>query len=208
MVDSKKYYELLSFDPRGTFHSTPSANCYHDESDRAAVLFQQRGFGGLHEASLEGLRRQHALAEAVGLLCTKLDGDGSNIRAFMSTASVARDMVQIVDSIEELRLHEFPHGDHSERSQLLMHASISENAKLQFMGFSYGTHLGNTFASMFPDRVGKMILDGVVDSMDWTSGVRHMPYLRLRSHQLIVLDVDKVPDGCRQYSELFLPKLL
>jgi len=29
------------------------------------------------------------------------------------------------------------------------------------LGFSYGTTLGATVAAMFPDRIDKMILDGV-----------------------------------------------
>ncbi|RDA86168.1 hypothetical protein CP532_3034 [Ophiocordyceps camponoti-leonardi (nom. inval.)] len=35
--------------------------------------------------------------------------------------------------------------------------------KLNFMGFSYGTQLGSQYAELFPDRVGKMVLDGVLD---------------------------------------------
>jgi pimeloyl-ACP methyl ester carboxylesterase len=38
----------------------------------------------------------------------------------------------------------------------------SLQGKLMYWGFSYGTFLGATFASMFPDKVGRMILDGVV----------------------------------------------
>jgi len=41
---------------------------------------------------------------------------------------------------------------------------------LNFLGCSYGTFLGQTFASMFPDRVGRMVLDSVVDPDDWVSG--------------------------------------
>lgn len=35
--------------------------------------------------------------------------------------------------------------------------------KLTYLGYSYGTHIGQVYASLFPDRVDKMVLDGVVD---------------------------------------------
>src|SRR6185295_2573611 len=35
--------------------------------------------------------------------------------------------------------------------------------KLNFLGKSYGTYIGAIYAEMFPDRVGRMVLDGVVD---------------------------------------------
>ncbi|MCL2467690.1 MAG: alpha/beta hydrolase [Micrococcales bacterium] len=34
---------------------------------------------------------------------------------------------------------------------------------LTYLGFSYGTQLGATYASLFPDKVGRMVLDGAVD---------------------------------------------
>jgi pimeloyl-ACP methyl ester carboxylesterase len=40
-----------------------------------------------------------------------------------------------------------------------------------YSGFSYGTRLGQTFASMFPNRLGHFVLDGVVDPDDWISGL-------------------------------------
>ncbi|KAK8011966.1 oxidoreductase-like protein [Apiospora arundinis] len=44
---------------------------------------------------------------------------------------------------------------------------------------SYGTVIGTTFASLFPDRVGRMVLDGVVDAEeyynnDWRSNINQM----------------------------------
>jgi pimeloyl-ACP methyl ester carboxylesterase len=35
--------------------------------------------------------------------------------------------------------------------------------KLNFLGKSYGTYLGAIYAEMFPERVGRLVLDGVVD---------------------------------------------
>ena len=35
--------------------------------------------------------------------------------------------------------------------------------KVNFYGFSYGTYLGQVYATKYPQRVGRMVLDGVVD---------------------------------------------
>jgi len=35
--------------------------------------------------------------------------------------------------------------------------------KLNYLGFSYGTQLGATYAGIFPERVGRLVLDGAID---------------------------------------------
>jgi pimeloyl-ACP methyl ester carboxylesterase len=35
--------------------------------------------------------------------------------------------------------------------------------KLNFLGYSYGSFLGTTYATLFPDRVGRFVLDGAID---------------------------------------------
>jgi pimeloyl-ACP methyl ester carboxylesterase len=35
---------------------------------------------------------------------------------------------------------------------------------------SYGTILGSTFATMFPDNVGRLVIDGVVDMDNYYEG--------------------------------------
>lgn len=35
--------------------------------------------------------------------------------------------------------------------------------KLEYLGFSYGTAIGARYADLFPERVGKLVLDGAVD---------------------------------------------
>ncbi|MGW6913418.1 alpha/beta hydrolase [Kitasatospora sp. NPDC054939] len=45
--------------------------------------------------------------------------------------------------------------------------------KLSYLGKSYGTFLGATYAGLFPSRVGRMVLDGAMDpSLDSVSGNR------------------------------------
>ncbi|KAM6511130.1 hypothetical protein FALCPG4_016132 [Fusarium falciforme] len=64
---------------------------------------------------------------------------------FYGTAFVARDMLAIVDALKE-------------------------DGLLRFWGRSYSTILGQTFAAMFPDRVGRMLLDAVVIPDEYYSG--------------------------------------
>jgi len=35
--------------------------------------------------------------------------------------------------------------------------------KINYLGYSYGTYLGTMYAELFPEKVGKMVLDGAVD---------------------------------------------
>lgn len=52
--------------------------------------------------------------------------------------------------------------------------AVVNDEKLNYLGYSYGTFLGSTYASLFPDNVGRMVLDGALDpsisNEDLTSG--------------------------------------
>lgn len=41
--------------------------------------------------------------------------------------------------------------------------AVLGDARLNWLGMSYGTELGTRYAELFPDRVGRMVLDGAVD---------------------------------------------
>ena len=44
----------------------------------------------------------------------------------------------------------------------LLRAVLGED-KLHFLGYSYGSLLGTIYANLFPDRVGRFVLDGAID---------------------------------------------
>ncbi|MBW3083925.1 hypothetical protein KEM60_00107 [Austwickia sp. TVS 96-490-7B] len=62
----------------------------------------------------------------------------------ISTAQVARDMEMIRKAMGE--------------------------QKLNYYGVSYGTYLGATYTALFPHTVGRMVTDGVVDPIAWSTG--------------------------------------
>ncbi|MFD3532379.1 alpha/beta hydrolase [Streptomyces sp. NPDC058664] len=71
---------------------------------------------------------------------------------------------------------EFAAGCEKRSGKILPHVSTVEtardmdilravlgDAKLSYVGASYGTFLGATYAELFPDRVGRLVLDGAMD---------------------------------------------
>jgi pimeloyl-ACP methyl ester carboxylesterase len=43
--------------------------------------------------------------------------------------------------------------------------------RLTYLGRSYGTFIGQTYANLFPNRVRAMVLDGVLDPVSWVDGL-------------------------------------
>lgn len=103
--------------------------------------------------------RKKALAEA----CYVQAGD-EGISARMNTPIVAMDMAAIVEALARWRGEWTQFSHPIQEPQNPMEQSDLGLHKLQYWGFSYGTLLGETFASMYPHLVGRLVLDGVVDS--------------------------------------------
>lgn len=84
----------------------------------------------------------------LGAQCEMAAGGERDAGRHMSTATTARDMLSIVDAFAA-----------TEEGQV----ASKPSHLLNYYGISYGTFLGQTFASMFPERVGNVVLDGVVN---------------------------------------------
>jgi pimeloyl-ACP methyl ester carboxylesterase len=70
----------------------------------------------------------------------------SRIFAHMSTGDVVRDLDLLREAV----------GDR----------------KLTYLGFSYGSFIGNTYANVFPGKVRALIIDGVLDPRLWANGLQ------------------------------------
>jgi len=124
-------FDVLGWDPRGVNSSLPSAACFPHNVDRDRWSLLR---GQYREASEQ--KRQLEIADAMNnatfYACRQRLMDFGR---FVSTASVARDLEEIRKALGE--------------------------AQLTAYFVSYGTGIGQTYAGIFPDRVGRMILDGV-----------------------------------------------
>lgn len=100
-------------------------------------------------ASSTSLSTQYYAAEIFGNTCTSSVGGPNGTASFLSTPAVAHDLLTYIEA-----------------EQVLARKPVEE-AKLSYFAVSYGTVIGATFASLYPDRVGKMVLDGVVDASDY-----------------------------------------
>ncbi|KPM35901.1 hypothetical protein AK830_g10683 [Neonectria ditissima] len=122
------HHHIISFDTRGTGKTIPYA-CFKNAT--SATL--SRRSDSLPQAELwpyvknQKWKEINALAEA----CYETQ---QKYGRFVGTAFTARDMMRIVDALDE-------------------------DGKLRYWGISYGTILGQIVASMFPDRMAQVLLD-------------------------------------------------
>lgn len=86
-------------------------------------------------SSEAGREAAAAATRAYGEKCAEKTG---KLLGFVDTVSAARDMD-------------------------ILRAVISGAPTLDYLGFSYGTYLGGTYADLFPKNVGRFVLDGALD---------------------------------------------
>jgi pimeloyl-ACP methyl ester carboxylesterase len=77
----------------------------------------------------------------ISAVCEK---NGNDVIDQMTTANVARDLDLLRQAV----------GDEL----------------LNYVGYSYGSYLGVTYANLFPQKVGRLVVDGVIDPIAWATG--------------------------------------
>jgi len=141
-------YDVLGWDPRGVNASLPAISCFPFDADRDHWALRSNQYRETSPSPRAQLDFVDAMSDSVFSACYKQHGD---IPRFMTTAIVARDL-------EEIR------------------KALAEDELTGYL-VSYGTGIGQTYASMFPNSVGRMILDGteyvrdhrLVGGFGWTA---------------------------------------
>ncbi|MBQ0962530.1 alpha/beta fold hydrolase [Streptomyces sp. RK23] len=100
--------------------------------------------------------------------------DGPEMDAYTQTDVTPDDAGETDELVDAYK--EFAEGCGADAPKLLRHVSTLEAArdmdvlravlgdeKLTYVGASYGTFLGATYAGLFPDRTGRLVLDGAMD---------------------------------------------
>ncbi|KAF7312284.1 AB hydrolase-1 domain-containing protein [Mycena indigotica] len=128
-------FDIVGFDPRGVGFSQPSASFFASAAQRAFWLPEDLNlrYPAL-DANSEVLSNQWAQYQLVGQQARR--HDTTSVLQYFTTDNVAEDMLRITEAFGF--------------------------EKLQYWGVSYGTVLGQTFATLFPDKVGRMVIDGKV----------------------------------------------
>ncbi|TDL30126.1 alpha/beta-hydrolase [Rickenella mellea] len=108
------------------------------ETAAERALWLQAEFPDALNASPDVLPRSWARAQIMGQLAE--ERDNATLK-HITTDNIARDMLRISEACGR--------------------------AQVQYWGFSWGTILGVTFAAMFPNRIRRVVLDGVINAEDY-----------------------------------------
>ncbi|MCJ1474471.1 hypothetical protein MMC13_003129 [Lambiella insularis] len=179
--ENEKYFDVLSWDPRGVNNTTPSHGCIEDPVARSTWTAQDAAIGFSLDDD-EVFRNVWSRGRLLGRTCANVDAQSTQNRVngheqlaqYVSTANVVRDMVEIIERHGEWREKEARAllsrscQDEEKVDKVLARSAWRKGEEpLQYWGFSYGTVIGQTFASMQPHRVQRMVVDGVVDAEDY-----------------------------------------
>ncbi|KAI9730950.1 MAG: hypothetical protein M1818_008025 [Claussenomyces sp. TS43310] len=148
-------HDIISFDPRGVGVSTPRIECWPSVQSKKIWALQHAGVADSHPGVLyDAFARSSAHSQACALSMgnarsvEQASANNSNDTVagaeplkYVSTVSVARDMLEIMEKTGQ--------------------------EKLKYWGFSYGTILGGVFAAMWPEKIERLVSDGNVDYSEW-----------------------------------------
>ncbi|THX27402.1 hypothetical protein D6D12_05502 [Aureobasidium pullulans] len=166
-----RYHDIISFDPRGIAHTTPGIHCFPDSLARSTWALQNEALGLLGSSEDSFYRnwyRSRALAEGCSAATGTTEDGSEAIGEHVNTSPVARDMLEIVERHADWVSKQVSAETSPEVVERLRY--VRGEPKIKYWGNSYGTIIGQTFASMFPDRINRIVLDGVCNAHDYFFG--------------------------------------
>ncbi|CAE6339613.1 unnamed protein product, partial [Rhizoctonia solani] len=158
MTASGGRYDIVSWDPRGVGNTVPLAECFKTGTEERNFWKGTIASSGLEargnftdkrdlDAFYSQVDQIDSLLKKLGRRCVEYSPDTFK---YIGTAAAVRDMIAIHDILE------------------------GKYKPVNFWGFSYGTVIGSYFVNMFPERVGQVVLDGVVDPVYWANRPPHL----------------------------------
>jgi pimeloyl-ACP methyl ester carboxylesterase len=141
-------YNIIGMDPRSVDNSGPNLDCFKGHP-RVRDFYDLQYSQAVDARSKTSLRLYFAAAGGFGDWCLRTLGDDAR---YANTPATARDMLQYAELLAE------------------SNKRPKQEAKVNFYGASYGSALGDTFAQLYPNRVGKFVIDANIDGDDYYRG--------------------------------------
>ena len=140
-------YDIIGFDPRGVGQSTP-ITCWTNDEIKQHLANPSDDAGPTDP--LKGVTYKNVPAQ------DKIDRGAANAARCAQHSQVP----ELLD----------PVGTHDVARDLDILRATNGNAKLNYLGISYGTRIGAIYADLFPDRVGRVVLDSAMDPSKRSGG--------------------------------------
>ena len=141
-------YDIIGFDPRGVGQSTPITCWTNDEINQY----------------LNGKSNTLSEIMATDILFSKDSSAQERIDRGAANAARCAQHSQVPELLDHV-------GTRNVARDLDVLRATNGNAKLNYLGTSYGTYIGAIYADLFPGHVGRVILDSAMDpSQRWADG--------------------------------------
>ena len=141
-------YDIIGFDPRGVGQSTP-ITCWTDDEIKQSLAAPDDGSTNPMKP-LKGVTSKNVPAQH------KIDQGAANAARCAQYSQVP----ELLDHV----------GTRDVARDLDVLRATNGNTKLNYLGISYGTRIGAIYADLFPDRVGRVVLDSAMDPSKRSGG--------------------------------------
>ncbi|KDN35450.1 hypothetical protein RSAG8_11588, partial [Rhizoctonia solani AG-8 WAC10335] len=145
-------YDIVSWDPRGAGSTVPKVECF--ESGTAEKTFWN---GSIRGTNLE-LRSDFTNTTVRNEFYSHIDEVDSMLIKFGKQCNTqSKDVLKYIGTPATVR------------DMVALHDYLEGTKVINYWGISYGSLLGSFFVNMFPERVGRVIIDGVVNPWNWAT---------------------------------------